>query len=166
MHQKLAPLADPLPTANRDRKDWSKESKCKGLPSLFTGDETLANVRAVKAICDSCPVFSECLGYALATGVPGIWAGTNTSQREAMKVNRRILQNSVPVEPELSFYLKEDEPAPKPVKKPQVIQKPKGIEFPSKAPKVSEKKPVHQSQWDILDQTLRELQSSSWLSKL
>ena len=159
------PPLEPVPTTNRERKDWSQEAKCKGLPSLFTGDETLANVRAVKAICDSCPVFSECLGYALATGVPGIWAGTNLSQRKAMKVNRRILQSSVPAEPELSFYLKE-EAEPIPPKKPRVIQKPKKVQLPSESPTVVSKKPVHQSQCDALDQLLLSLQSSSSPAKL
>src|SRR4030095_11629747 len=148
----------PIPT-NRARKDWVKEAKCGGLPSLFTGDETVANVNAVKAICNACPVFAECLGYALAYDIPGIDAGTNHSMRKAKKVNRPLLRQNVPIEPEFASYLKEEEP-------PIVVKKPKTVSFPSRPPRVIEKKPVGQSLWDDLGQSLHELQSSSWLGEL
>ena len=149
--------------SNRQRKDWMKEAKCTPYPALFTSDETPKSVKGCKAICGDCPVIAECLGYALAHDIPGIWAGTNSSQRKAMKVNRPLLAAAVPLEPDFADYLKLDEEPKKPV----MTQKPKKVVIPpaSKAPKVIEKKPLHQSGWDALGQALHDLQSSSWLAK-
>lgn len=159
--------ADTPSRPNRARKEWSKEAKCAGLPSLFTGEETRRNVEAVKNICGKCPVFQECLEYALAHEIPGIYAASNSTMRKAMNPDRQVLLQRVPIEPELSDYLKEEAP--------EVIVKPKKIVFPSSPPKVFEKpkmispnlnvkKEKVQTLWDDLGETLLGLQSTSWLA--
>lgn len=156
-------VASPLPTAgttvNRDRKDWVRDAKCVPYPALFTTNETKSSTLACKSICNACPVLAECLGYALAHDVKGIWAGTNTNQRTKMQVDRRLLLATVPLEPELSEYLKEEIPT----ETVRLIQKPKKVSLPpvGVAPVVILKKPVQGIQWDDLDQLLHELQSFS-----
>jgi WhiB family redox-sensing transcriptional regulator len=34
--------------------------------------------------CDKCPVYSECLKYAVDSGQEGIWAGTTTLMRKTL----------------------------------------------------------------------------------
>lgn len=43
----------------------------------------------VKRICDACPVRPECLEWALADNVEGIWAGTTTYERQLLKSPKR-----------------------------------------------------------------------------
>jgi len=37
------------------------------------------------AYCRECPVISECLIYALENRVVGVWGGTSTHERDAMR---------------------------------------------------------------------------------
>ncbi|MDP9403221.1 MAG: WhiB family transcriptional regulator [Actinomycetota bacterium] len=37
------------------------------------------------AVCDLCPVQEECLAFALREGVEGIWGGSSTSERKAIR---------------------------------------------------------------------------------
>lgn len=37
-----------------------------------------------RRICSACPVAAECLDYALAHDLQGVWAGTSRSQRRRM----------------------------------------------------------------------------------
>lgn len=57
-------------------------------PELFFADS--AGVEAARAkdlagLCASCPVKDLCLEYAVEHAVEGIWAGTTTAQRRAMR---------------------------------------------------------------------------------
>jgi WhiB family redox-sensing transcriptional regulator len=75
-------------TAARPREDWRFSAACRSAdPELFfpissTG-ACLAQVMAAKAICDQCPVRTECLAFALRTGqTDGIWGGLTEQERQ------------------------------------------------------------------------------------
>ena len=60
------------------------------------------------ALCDRCPVFDDCLDYALRHDVEGTWAGTTTAGRRRLRRERGI--RAVPV----SFPTFEPEPSDAP----------------------------------------------------
>jgi WhiB family redox-sensing transcriptional regulator len=72
---------------------WQDRAACKGMdPILFFGPEHAETVKekreredAAKAICNACPVRSECLDYALdAKEAYGIWGGMTELERKAL----------------------------------------------------------------------------------
>ena len=78
-------------------RDWRAEAACLGtdlrlwfpLPSAYG----VAYERA-RAICDGCPVRTDCLAVALAgppEGDVGIWAGTSPDERAALRDDRDIV---------------------------------------------------------------------------
>lgn len=65
---------------------WTGLAACKGCkPDLWfpeRGDST----RQALAICDTCPVQSECLDYALRWNITdGVWGGKTVRQRQAIR---------------------------------------------------------------------------------
>ena len=90
----------------RTRREWSADAECKNLPYMFTNDETARSVKQCKSICERCPVFEECLNYALVNNEVGIWAGTNTNQRTRMKDRRQVLMKTMHPEPDLMEFVK------------------------------------------------------------
>ncbi len=78
---------------SRDGVDsWKRQALCAGHPdrgAWFADDH--ASARRAKAVCRACPVRSECLAFALATGShDGIWGGTTPYERRRLrKVARR-----------------------------------------------------------------------------
>lgn len=75
---------------------WQEEALCQGRDSsvFFTDeqdDETPSN--AYKEICNSCPVRSECLEFALIYNMYGIWGGTTDKERNKLpKFNLQVLR--------------------------------------------------------------------------
>jgi WhiB family transcriptional regulator, redox-sensing transcriptional regulator len=70
--------------------DWRHRSACRDEdPELFhpvgPGGPVLSEIAAAKAVCAVCPVTSECLEWALAMGVSGIWGGTSENERREMR---------------------------------------------------------------------------------
>lgn len=76
------------------RSDWTLRAACVGLPpALFSPEEPLAGgdfaarqgaVAAAKAVCFGCPVWRDCLNYALDNKVEdGIWGGLTATERLA-----------------------------------------------------------------------------------
>lgn len=72
---------------------WQDIAECKGMdPTLFFGPEHAETVKekrdredAAKAVCNQCPVRSECLEYALdAREAYGIWGGMTELERRAL----------------------------------------------------------------------------------
>lgn len=82
--------------------DWWSRSACRAEdPELFfpaARSVTLfVQLAKAKAICGRCPVSSECLRYALATGQQhGVWGGKSEEER---RVLRRRLQAGAPALP-------------------------------------------------------------------
>jgi hypothetical protein len=66
---------------------WTDGAVCANVdPELFfpaAGDN--ASLYRAKALCATCPVIAECLAYAVANHVEGIWGGTSTRTRSAMR---------------------------------------------------------------------------------
>lgn len=68
-------------------KDWAATSACDGLTDLFFPDDD--GMYPFKddavAVCQRCPVRSECLDYSLATGEwIGVWGGFTPRPRQYM----------------------------------------------------------------------------------
>lgn len=81
------PAEDPPPAGH-----WHDHAACKSVdPEIFwppsnTPPVLARHLETAGPICAGCPVRSECLDYALATGQPdGIWAGTTPQQRRTMR---------------------------------------------------------------------------------
>lgn len=75
---------------------WKARGLCKGHdPDLWYPDERTgtAQVRKAKAICDQCPVKTECRDYAVAAyEKDGVWGGTSPRERQALRRSRRRLR--------------------------------------------------------------------------
>jgi WhiB family redox-sensing transcriptional regulator len=70
--------------------DWRHRSACRDEdPELFhpvgSDGPALFQIAEAKAVCALCPVQSECLEWALAMGVDGVWGGTSDKERRAHK---------------------------------------------------------------------------------
>lgn len=74
---------------------WMGRAACAEtpLPELFfPPSAVLAPVYLKDArteYCDTCPVKTECLNYAIDNGFEGIWAGTTDGVRRAMRRRRQ-----------------------------------------------------------------------------
>lgn len=55
---------------------WMEQCACAGFPTDVFFPERPAHVKRAVAVCSSCPVNDECLGFARATGAQwGVWGG-------------------------------------------------------------------------------------------
>lgn len=75
---------------------WTIRAACRGLdPKIFMGyDNEITPARKTrearaKAICRGCPVRESCLEFALLTGQPGIWGGTDEVERRRLLGQRK-----------------------------------------------------------------------------
>jgi WhiB family transcriptional regulator, redox-sensing transcriptional regulator len=68
---------------------WQDRAACRGMDTLlfFGPDGEPRREREIleakaKAVCASCPVQAQCLGYALGSSIKhGIWGGLNEEER-------------------------------------------------------------------------------------
>ena len=64
---------------------WMADAACRGLTDLFfpeRGGDAVKQAAHAKAICAGCPVRTECLDHAIATGERwGIWGGLTADER-------------------------------------------------------------------------------------
>lgn len=76
-------IAFPKPPA------WTEHARCAEVdPELFYPEHGNQHSRAVKAICQTCPVQAECLEFAVANSERfGLWGGL--TERERRSVPRR-----------------------------------------------------------------------------
>jgi WhiB family redox-sensing transcriptional regulator len=71
--------------------DWRHRAKCRNEdPELFfpvgTSGPAMLQIAKAKAVCQRCPVRTECLNWALASGQDaGVWGGTSEDERRALK---------------------------------------------------------------------------------
>lgn len=71
--------------------NWREIAACRGMdgelffPAAESGLAYDTQVAAAKDVCTGCPVVAECLAYALETGVTGVWGGTDTDERRALR---------------------------------------------------------------------------------
>ena len=66
--------------------DWMDDALCRQVGfDLFFPDKG-DNAAAALAVCRGCPVTTDCLNYALSSGmVHGVWGGTTEAQRRRMR---------------------------------------------------------------------------------
>jgi WhiB family transcriptional regulator, redox-sensing transcriptional regulator len=75
--------------------EWLHRARCKDEdPELFfpigTSGPAAVQIEAAKSICMLCPVRSECLEWAMATGQEaGVWGGLSEDERRALRRARR-----------------------------------------------------------------------------
>jgi WhiB family redox-sensing transcriptional regulator len=74
--------------------DWRHRAICRDEdPELFfpigNSGPALLQIAEAKAVCQRCPVTSECLGWAIETGQDaGVWGGMSEDERRALKRRR------------------------------------------------------------------------------
>lgn len=61
-----------------------------GQVDLFFPLPEAGNSGPAKAICRECPVRFECLNYALAQNLVGVWGGTTTEERKRLRRKRGL----------------------------------------------------------------------------
>ena len=77
--------------------DWRDRAACRHHdPDLFfpegTGDPVRRQVDQAKLVCQSCPVQTQCLSFALRHSLAhGIWGGATGEERHALRSRRRIV---------------------------------------------------------------------------
>ncbi|WP_406103212.1 WhiB family transcriptional regulator [Streptomyces sp. NBC_01003] len=70
---------------------WRERAACLRVdPDLFfpigNSGPALTQIDEAKAVCGSCPVLEQCLGWAVGVGqVEGIWGGMTESERRAIR---------------------------------------------------------------------------------
>lgn len=75
--------------------EWFSLGVCHAAPDpdIFTPDKRTTGAEA-KAYCGRCPVAEQCLVYALANRVSGIWGGTTDADRRRLRDYRPIREVS------------------------------------------------------------------------
>ncbi len=83
-------------------KDWRKKAACRGLVgpdfdwfpargryvTTRTGSQSSSSTQKLLEICHGCPVKLACREFAITNNEPGIWGGTSSRQRRAIKKQR------------------------------------------------------------------------------
>lgn len=78
---------------------WQRLGACRGMDSAVffhpDGERNPSRARrtaAAKAVCQTCPVMSQCREFALATREPfGVWGGLDEAERRSMLERRGAL---------------------------------------------------------------------------
>jgi WhiB family redox-sensing transcriptional regulator len=74
--------------------DWRHRAICRDEdPELFfpvgNSGPALLQIAEAKAVCERCPVITECLNWALETGQDaGVWGGLSEDERRSLKRRR------------------------------------------------------------------------------
>lgn len=87
-----------LPAAMLVTYEWQDRAACRDVnPELFFSAESergiskLAREAVAKALCNTCPVRSECREHALRVGEPyGVWGGTTEDERDPRAVRASV----------------------------------------------------------------------------
>ena len=81
--------SDSRPTLDLRRPAWFAEAACRGSTLDFTEEQSKASRDACLQVCGRCPSMLPCRAYALAdNSLVGIWGGTTTAARRAMRKAR------------------------------------------------------------------------------
>lgn len=83
---------------------WNEQAACLGRTDLMTGAATDELVDEAKAICHTCPVWSDCLdalaaipGKVTGKDMHGIVAGGLTGAKLAEELRRRVRHDPTPI---------------------------------------------------------------------
>jgi WhiB family redox-sensing transcriptional regulator len=85
-----------------DPPNWMVRGACRGVdPELFfpisVRGRAVEQINYAKAVCGYCAVGGSCLSYALRTMPDGIWGGTTSEERIAMRL-RSAVRSQAPAE--------------------------------------------------------------------
>jgi hypothetical protein len=74
-----------------------KQTNCADVDpeSFFPDSELTKENTMVLKICNTCDARTDCLEYALGWNVVGIWGGTNTRERQAIRKRKNIKPKDV-----------------------------------------------------------------------
>ena len=71
---------------------WREGAACIDRPEVDFFADSQAEVARARAVCASCPVLEDCLGFAIETNQPdGIWGGHTAKERTRLR--RRWLED-------------------------------------------------------------------------
>lgn len=78
---------------------WQREAACRGLglgesQTIFFPARG-ESVEDARAICDGCPVVTECLDFALEHHCIGVWGGTTERQRRQLRRQRNTVRRAL-----------------------------------------------------------------------
>jgi WhiB family redox-sensing transcriptional regulator len=81
--------------ADQDPANWMVHGACRGTdPELFfpisLRGRAVEQINYAKTVCHRCAVSRSCLSYALRTMPDGIWGGTTSEERIAMRVRSAV----------------------------------------------------------------------------
>ncbi len=79
--ERFPTLADFLP----GRPAWMAQGACRNRPDVNWFPEKGQSAAAAKAVCAGCPQKAPCVAYAIETDAEGVWGGTSTRERRAMR---------------------------------------------------------------------------------
>lgn len=66
-------------------RKWIQDAACAGSRTdFFPGERDWQQINEAKAVCEPCKVRTDCLAYAIATQVEGVWGGTTLAERRRM----------------------------------------------------------------------------------
>jgi len=78
------------------RPNYQKDAACREIPNpeiFFPSAGDTESLKAAKALCNICPVISNCLEYALGNNERyGIWGGKSTRERLLILRAKRMLE--------------------------------------------------------------------------
>ena len=89
-------------THDWDADAWRNRAACRDTsPELFfpigTTGVALDQIDAAKRVCESCPVTSECLEFALATNQEaGVWGGLTEDERRRVRKGIDVVVENTP----------------------------------------------------------------------
>lgn len=79
---------DSLALLGPPRPAWMERGACLGTDTerfFPEGQGSKAGLAKAREVCAGCPVLDECLAFALKHGEQGVWGGTTTAERRAMR---------------------------------------------------------------------------------
>jgi WhiB family redox-sensing transcriptional regulator len=77
----------------REREsDWAVAGACRAYPEVDFFTEARSAVAHAKSICSQCPVWGECLEFAVRHDEIGVWGGTTRRERRRLESARRLEQ--------------------------------------------------------------------------
>lgn len=80
---------EPLPELRElfRRPAWQERAACRGTGTGRFFPSEGSSLMQARRVCGRCPVYDECLSYALAhPSLKGIWAGTSERRRRKLRV--------------------------------------------------------------------------------
>jgi WhiB family redox-sensing transcriptional regulator len=72
--------------------DWAIDGACRDFPAVDFFTDVRSAIAHAKSICFRCPVWDECLEFAVRHDEIGVWGGTTRRERRRLESGRRLEQ--------------------------------------------------------------------------